>query len=102
VNLSRKSIVATVGTVCLFVGISLFPFGSDIVYSFLTYLGGGNTTMGFYYAYLISYTLILIGIFIVKPGVVKIFGNPVFFIVLSILGYGVIYWVFMSMIGGMG
>lgn len=99
--LSKKALIGTIGAVMFFFGAYMFPFGSDIFYSFLIDLGGGSIIMGFFYAYIISYTCMLAGVFMIKPNVVYTFGNPIIFILLSIFGYGAIYLGFVYLAGGM-
>ena len=89
----RKLVISIglIGTICLLMGLYLFPFGQDLFLGFLTDLGGGDYNTGVLYAYIITGAMVIIGLFLTKAKILTYFGHPVislgFIIVLMALGY---------------
>ena len=70
--------LAAAGAVLIGLGLYLFPFGNDIFFAFLIELGGGDYWTGILYAYLLTTAMIIIGVCLIRPGIVgALLSNPV-------------------------
>jgi hypothetical protein len=82
---------ATIGTFLVLMGFYLFPFGQDLFLSALTNLGGGSYATGVLYAYIITGSMLLVGLHLTNHRLIYAFGGRIastFFIVLFMaLGY---------------
>lgn len=89
----RTAMILVMGGALLAVGLYLFPmyYGQEIFVGWTTEMSGGDETMGVLWAGVLAGAVIVVGVAIVKPNVLNIFGNPfafalaVFLVILTAL-----------------
>jgi hypothetical protein len=77
----RTAMILVMGGALLAVGLYLFPmyYGQEMFVGWTTGMAGGNETMGVLWAAVLAGAVIVAGVAIVKPGVINVFGNPLYF-----------------------
>ncbi len=86
--------LAGIGLLCLALGFYIMPFGYDILLSCLIDLGGGDYWTGTLYAYMLSIGLIVAGLALTRPGILRYLIDPRVAVGLLILlgaGYYIIF-----------
>ena len=74
--MSKTSASVGIGMVLLGIGVYLFPFGQDVFTSYFMKLSNGNFWMADMYMYVVTISLMLVGVILVKPDLTATLKNP--------------------------
>ncbi len=77
--MKKLALMAVLGGVLIAVGVYLFPMyvGQEIFINWLADVSGGGYWMGVIWAGVIASFVIIVGLFLIKPQVFSLLGNPI-------------------------
>jgi len=99
VNVVGKRDLVVIGQLSFIIGIYLFPGGYDIILKAAIDMAGGDYWLGTLYLYAITYSMIIIGITLSKPQIIRKVGGPLKFAALAIAGFVIIYLAMSGILG---
>lgn len=88
--MDRRDLIP-IGNILLLAGVYFFPGGYDIILKAMIDFAGGSYWLGTLYLYAATYSMIIGGIVISKPGVIRRLGGPIPFGILAIIGFLLIF-----------